>query len=339
MKPKAIALLFVLLLSAVGAGIVFGGGEVYSPARLWEVLSHPPAAGEVQPPDWAILVGARIPRALCAALVGACLALSGVLLQGLFRNPLASPGILGASAGGAFAAVVAMAIGLSGSAIFWGPLFSFAGTLFAVVTVYLLSIERQRVEATHLILCGVAVNTIFAAGTSLVLALSIARHDLGRQIVSWLAGGFQHAGWAEVSFLAPVLAVSLGAAVFLARDLNLMLTGEESARTLGVRIDRLKRRVLFISALATGAAVAAAGMIGFVGLIVPHILRLLLGPDHRHLLFTATCFGGLFLALTELLAVRVHWPEYIPVGVITSLAGGPFFLLLLIRLRRRAAGE
>lgn len=332
------AILVVLLLSALSVSVMFGGAETIHPGRIIEILSTPPADAQTSP-DWVILVEIRIPRALCGALVGASLALSGVLLQGLFRNPLASPGILGATAGGAFAAVVALTLGFGVTSVLWVPAFSFAGTLFAVFTVYLLSIERQHVETTHLILCGVAVNTIFAAGTSLVLTLAIEeRFDVGRQIVHWLAGGLNRASWDYVPTLLGALAISVAGSTVLARDLNLLLAGEESAQTLGARLDILKRGVLFLSALATGAAVAVAGMVSFVGLVVPHILRLILGPDHRQLLINAPLGGAVLLVLADLLAVRLTWPKYIPVGIITSLVGGPFFLFLLVQHRMRRRG-
>jgi iron complex transport system permease protein len=262
-------------------------------------------------------------------------------MQGLFRNPLASPGILGATSGGTFAAVVAISAGLGELSLFLVPACAFLGTLLAIVIVYALASHGGRFSATHLILCGVAVNTIFSAGASLVLTLDVAQNEVTRtrEIVRWLTGGLGNRGWEHAGLVAPFIALALAGAAFVARDLNLLLSGEESAQALGVRLESLKRRAITLAALATGAAVSAAGMVGFVGLVAPHIVRLALGPDNRRLVVTATLFGAGFLVLADLAAVKVLYPEEVQLGIVTSLIGGPFFLYLLLRERRRELGE
>jgi iron complex transport system permease protein len=200
--------------------------------------------------------------------------------------------------------------------------------------VYILAAARYRFSVLHLILCGVAVNTLFSAGTSLILTFSNERYDISSKIIHWLTGALTNRGWDHVLLIAPFFGVAFPAALFLARDLNLLLTGEESARSLGVRLETVKRRVLLLAALLTGGAVAVAGMVGFVGLVVPHILRLLQGPDHRKLLVSAPLFGGAFLILCDIVAQRLIPPEEIQLGIVTSLIGGPFFLFLLARERR-----
>jgi iron complex transport system permease protein len=219
------------------------------------------------------------------------------------------------------------------------PAAAFLGTLFAIYIVYLLASRNRRFQVTHLILCGVAVNTLFSAGAALVLTLNVAHHEITREIVRWLTGDLQNCGWEHVGLMLPFIAAALGGAVFVGRDLNLMLAGEESALSLGVRLEALKRRAILLSALATGAAVSVAGMVSFVGLVAPHIVRLILGPDNRALVVTATLFGAAFLVLADLAAVKIIYPEEIQLGIITSLIGGPFFLYLLIRERRRVEGE
>jgi iron complex transport system permease protein len=331
------ALFLLLLLAAASiATILLGGERAYSPVEFFRILAQ--GSGAEDGGDWIILMELRAPRAACAALVGCALALSGVLMQGLFRNPLASPGILGATSGGTFAAVVAIAVGLGDRSIVYVPLFAFTGSVFAILVVYLLAGHRHRFSSTHLILGGVAVNTLFSAGASLVLTLSVARHDVTRQIVGWLTGGVQLRGWEHVALVVPALAVALLGSFFVARDLNLMLVGEDSAQSLGVRLESLKRRTILLAGLATGAAVSVAGMVGFVGLVAPHIVRFVLGPDHRGLVVTATLFGGIFLVLADLVAVRVLYPQEIQLGIVTSLIGGPFFLYLIVREQRRTGG-
>jgi len=328
----AVALL-VALLVAIAFAVLVGGEVAYTPAQAFDVLWHQRDSSE-----WNILAELRLPRTLCAALVGAALALSGVLMQGLFRNALASPGILGATSGGTFAAVVAISIGLSARSIWWIPAASFLGSTFAIVVVYLLAGRGPRLSTIHLILGGVAVNTLFSAGASLVLTLTVHKDEITRQIVRWLTGGLQSVGWSEVAFLLPCVGISLLGSVFVARDLNLVLLGEESAYSLGVRLARLKRRTIVLAALATGAAVSAAGMVGFVGLVAPHIVRFLLGPDHRRLVLTGTLFGGLLLVLADLVSVSILSGRPIQLGIVTSLVGGPFFLFLIVRERQRGEG-
>jgi iron complex transport system permease protein len=349
-RAAPVALLAVLLAASLALGLLLGGDETLSIREVVDAVSGSPPPGTPAALHRAIILEGRLPRVLAGAVVGAGLALSGLLMQGLFRNPLASPGILGATSGGAFAAVVALALaraatgaagtaaGLAGLPAAAGhlavPLAAIAGTWFAIAIVYLLAARGRRVSITHLVLCGVAVNTIFSAGTSLVLTMSLEEHQLGREMLRWLTGGLANRSWGDVALTAPFLAAAWLAAPFLSRDLNLLLGGEEGASSLGVDLPVLRRRVLGIAGLATGSAVAAAGMVGFVGLVAPHILRLLLGPDHRRLVAAAPLFGASFLVLCDIAAQRALPPEEIQLGIITSLIGGPFFLWLLLREAR-----
>ena len=350
--------LLALLIASMLLALLYGGDEPVSLSDVIAAITTPAPPGGTADLRRAIIIDGRLPRVIAGAMVGAALAASGLLMQGLFRNALASPGILGATSGGAFAAVVAMALGLeaqvqgrlgtllAGAADpamsasvstlagkFVIPLAAVAGTWFAIAVVYLLAARDRRVTISHLILCGVAVNTIFSAGTSLVLTMSLEEHQIGREILRWLTGGLTNRSWEHVWLTLPFLLAALAGGPFLARDLNLLLSGEEGASSLGVDLPQLRRRVLLLSSLATGSAVAAAGMVGFVGLVTPHILRLVLGPDHRRLSLTAPLFGGAFLVLCDLLAQRIVPPEEIQLGIITCLIGGPFFLYLLLRER------
>ncbi len=355
----SVIVLSVLLVVSVLMGLVWGGDEPMTFAEITQALFSSEPAGEQANLRRAIVLEGRLPRVIAGAMVGAALAVSGLLMQGLFRNPLASPGILGAASGGAFSAALAVALGLerltyftvhdlagllSGAeeaefavrassivARFTVPLAAVLGTWFAIGVVYLLAARGRRITITHLVLCGVAVNTIFAAGTSLVLSLSLEEHQVGREILRWLTGGLTNRSWEHVYLTLPFLVIGLAGAPLLARDLNLLLVGEEGATSLGVNLPALRRRVLLLSALATGSAVAAAGMVGFVGLVSPHILRQILGPDHRRLVLTVPLFGGMFLVFCDLLAQRITPPDEIQLGILTSLIGGPFFLYLLLR--------
>ncbi|MBI4583412.1 MAG: iron ABC transporter permease [Planctomycetes bacterium] len=324
----------LLLLLAMALGLCLGGDQVSSPIEIWSALAGGGSPDGEQPVERDILFYIRIPRVFAGALVGASLALAGVLMQGLFRNPLASPGVLGATAGGAFGAVLAVALRLETLAGLAVPGAAVAGTWFALFVVYALAAGRSRLSVLHLILCGVAVNTLFSAGTSLILTLSTDRYEISSKIIHWLTGALTNRGWEHVLLILPFFGLTLPLSLFLARDLNLLLTGEESAWSLGANLDRLKRRVLLLSALLTGGAVAVAGMVGFVGLVAPHILRLIQGPDHRKLLASAPLFGGTFLILCDLVSQRLIPPEEVQLGIITSLIGGPFFLFLLARERR-----
>jgi iron complex transport system permease protein len=324
----------LLLVLAMALGLSLGGDQVSSPAEIWSALAGGASPDAEALVERDILLHIRIPRVIAGALVGASLALAGVLMQGLFRNPLASPGVLGATAGGAFGAVLAVALRLEALWVLAVPAAAVAGTWFALIVVYALAAGRSRLAVLHLILCGVAVNTLFSAGTSLILTLSGDRYEISSRIIHWLTGALTNRGWEHVLLILPFFCLALPLSFFLARDLNLLLTGEESAHSLGADIDRLKRRVLLLSALLTGGAVAVSGMVGFVGLVAPHILRLIQGPDHRKLLAVAPLFGGTFLILCDLISQRLIPPEEVQLGIITSLIGGPFFLFLLARERR-----
>ncbi|MFB6270797.1 MAG: vitamin B12 ABC transporter permease BtuC [Halobacterium sp.] len=264
----------------------------------------------------------RLPRIVLGAVVGAALAIAGAVMQGFFRNPMADPSIIGVSSGAAVGAVTAIAFPLllpTGVQVS-----AFVGALAAAFGVYLLATQNGRTPVATLLLAGVAVQTFLGAVTSYVIVHS------GRSIreaMYWLMGNLHAAGWHDVELALPV--VLLGGVVLLAyaRDLNVLLAGEEDAHTLGVEVERTKRVLLAVSSLVTAAAVAVAGIIGFVGLIVPHVMRLLVGPDHRVLLPTSAFAGGAFLVAADTFARA--GPATLPVGIVTAFVGAPFFLYLL----------
>ncbi len=290
-----------------------------------------------------VLWGIRLPRVVLGVVVGAGLAVSGAAMQGLFRNPLADPGLIGVSSGAALAAVVVIVLGgtLAGglSATLGAtllPAAAFAGGALATVVVYRLATAGGRTSVATMLLAGIAINAVAGAGTGLMTF--IADDDQLRDLMFWTLGSLGGATWQSLAVVAPCILVCVGAAPFLARPLNAMLLGEAEARHLGVETQRLKRLVIALSALAVGAAVAVSGIIGFVGLVVPHLLRLALGPDHRTLLPGSALLGGALLLGADLLARTVVAPAELPIGIVTALVGGPFFLWLLLRQRRRGAG-
>ena len=279
-----------------------------------------------------ILFGLRLPRIILSILVGAALAVTGVLFQGLFRNPLADPYILGTSSGAALGATLALyydlnfqIFGLSAR-----PLFAFAGALLATALVFSLGRHRNYPAVAHLLLAGIAVSAFFAAVTSLMLFF---RREEMEKIVFWQMGGFAYARWAEVQVMIPYLAGAFLYSRSLATELNLLLLGEEKAHQLGLAVVPFQRRIVLTASLLVAAAVSVSGPIGFVGMVAPHMVRLFLGPDHRFLLPVSALAGGLLLLVADTLARTLLSPVELPVGVLTSFIGGPFFLYLLHKNR------
>ncbi len=281
----------------------------------------------------AILWVIRLPRVLMGGLVGAGLAVAGALLQGVFRNPLADPGLIGVSSGAALGAVAVIVIGFAPLGIFTLPVVAFIGGTCTTLLVYHLSQRNGRTDIASMLLIGLALNALAGAGTGLLTYL--ADEPQLRSIVFWTMGGLNGVLWEMTLGAAPCILLALLLAPLLSRPLNLFALGEAEARHLGVEVEQVKRRAVLLAALATGAAVATAGPIGFVGLIVPHIIRLVAGPDHRLLLPACALTGATLLMLADLLARTIAAPAEVPVGLITAFAGGPFFLALILRARRQ----
>ena len=284
----------------------------------------------LDPVDRAILLDVRLSRVVLAALVGGGLACAGVVFQGILLNPLADPYTVGVSAGAALGASIAILAGLGGYTA-WGlgllPLCAFAGALLALAAVHLLTPSRRFGSGNTLILAGIVVSTTLSAGISLIKSLN---EDTVSSIVFWILGSFSGRGWPHVLFSAPYVAAGLAGALWMARDLDLLALGDESARQLGVDAARARRWLLVSASVLTGACVAVSGVIGFVGLVVPHLVRTLIGPRHRALLAGSFLGGAVLLVLADSLA-RTALPggEELPVGVVTALLGGPFFCYLL----------
>ena len=278
----------------------------------------------------------RLPRVVLGALIGMALAIAGATLQGLFGNPMADPGIIGVSAGGAAGSVIAIALGLTRRFPAALPCCAFAGALLAVVVVYRIALVRGRLSVPALLLAGITVTSFLTAVIALVIALAPTDAAM-REMVFWLAGGLDTASWRDVRLTAPLLAAGALAILWLARDLNLLMQGDDEAQALGVRIDVVRPVLIAAAALITGAAVAVSGTIGFVGLIVPHVFRLLVGGDHRILIPVSAIGGALFLVVADTAARSLAPPAEIRVGIVTALVGAPFFMGLLLKHKRRFA--
>lgn len=315
----ALGVLSLLLAGAIALGIAVG--------------AVPISPFDADPRHRLILEQIRLPRVLLAALVGGALALCGAVMQGLFRNPLADPYLLGIASGATAGAALTIALHLD--IYYWGvvPVGAFLGGVLAVAIVYRVAQTRwARLDNYALILSGVALAALFSAVTSFLLFYAGAAHD-ARRLIFWILGGLGGAQWFYVVGLLGTLLVVGAALLLFARDLNALALGEEMAAHLGIEPRHLRKVLLFAVTLLTAVAVAVSGTIGFVGLIVPHILRLIVGPDHRLLLPVSALGGAVLLTLCDAVARTVLAPAELPIGIITALLGAPFFLFLL---RRRA---
>ena len=285
--------------------------------------------------DELVIQQIRIPRIIVGGCVGMALGVAGATMQGLFRNPMADPGIIGVSAGGALGAVVTIAVGATGLFFLALPFFAFLGAMAASLLVYGIAAVGGRFSMATLLLAGVAVNAFLAAVISAII-MFLPNNAALREIIFWLAGGLDSRAWEHVRIAAPFILVGIGVILLMTRDLNLLMLGDDEARSMGVRVGPARVVLLTAAAMATGAAVAVSGIITFVGLVTPHVLRLLLGPDHRVLMPMSALGGATFVILADTLARTVIQPAEMRVGIITAFVGAPFFIFLLIKNKRQA---
>lgn len=328
--------LFLSLLAAgLGASLMAAvtiGQASIPPGEAWRLILGVHSKIENAAVWSDILLAVRLPRVLLGAAVGGSLATSGCAMQGLFRNPMASPYVLGVASAAALGASLVLLFGLDG---FWMVPAAFAMGLGGALTAYGMARIGRRVPVGTLLLSGIALSLFFSALVS--FAQYLADDQQLRRIVFWLMGGLWDATWRKLILCALCGGLALVGLIYFARDLNLLLEGEVTAADLGVEVEKVRLWVLCLATLAVSAAVAIAGVVGFVGLIVPHAMRLLVGPDHRLLLPASALGGGLLLVWTDTLARSLAAPVEIPVGILTALLGVPFFLYLL-RSRRRISG-
>lgn len=326
----ALTLLVALASLGVGAAPLSPGDTLAAMAAL---IGLPV---DVDPQVLAIVAGLRLPRLALGLLVGGSLAFAGALMQGILRNPLAEPGLVGAAGGAALAAVATIVLGVAWLPAALAPygvaLAAFGGALAATLVVMRLASVEGRVGVTTLLLAGIAINAMALSGVGVFVFASDDRQI--RDITFWLLGSVAGATPAKVLVLAWFAAIAGAAAPMLARGLDAMILGEREAVTLGVRIETLKRSAVVLAALVVGAAVSVSGAIGFIGLVGPHLTRLVLGPLHRQLLPGSVLMGAALCVGADMVARVVVQPAELPIGVVTSLIGAPVFLALLAARRR-----
>jgi iron complex transport system permease protein len=343
-KPFSFLLKKETILSAVLVGLLLVGGFFAVSYGSWPIelddvfkvllVKLRLFSGDVSGVESTIVWDGRMPRLIVAFLVGFSLAVAGCIMQGIFKNPMASPGVIGISSGAAFGAVIAIYLGLAAKSLFALPLLAVISSLLTLMIVFAIATSRGHTSISTLLLAGIALNLVLGALTSFVITLSTREFDVGRVIVTWLMGDLNNRSWDHVHIVFPTTLLAYLGTLFFVKDLNILMIDEETAANLGVNIKMARNALLFFSSLQTGGAIAVSGVIGFVGLIAPHIVRGLIGPDNRKLIPLAGLLGAIFVIYADLF-VRLVVKVDLKVGILTSLMGGPFFLYLLIKHRKR----
>ncbi|MFE9661184.1 MULTISPECIES: FecCD family ABC transporter permease [unclassified Streptomyces] len=333
--PYALVLVLLAALVAVAGTAGVAVGSVNVPAgQVWSILLHRVHPGLAEatwtPVRETIVMDVRLPRVLLCAVVGAGLAVAGTALQALVRNPLADPMLLGVSSGASVGAVSVLVFNLTAFGLVTLPLAAFCGALAALIAVYFLARSGGRMTTIRLVLAGVATAEVLSALASFLIVTSNDPHKT-QSALRWMLGGLAGTTWSMLWI--PAVVVLAGTVVLLgvSRPLNLLLAGEEAATALGLDVHRFRAAMFTVVALMIGTIVAVSGQIGFVGLIMPHVVRLLVGADHRRALPAAALLGAAFLIAADLAARTLMSPEEVPVGILTALVGGPFFLWLMRR--------
>lgn len=336
--PFLVILLVIVLLLAIGIGAV----EIHPLQIIAILLKQMGIETQIafESRQEAVMMAIRLPRVIAGLLIGTSLATSGAMIQGLFRNPLADPGLIGISSGSALAAALTIVLGgtvLSGvQAILGGwmlPIAAFIGGVITTLLIYRLATLSGRTSVSTMLLAGIAVNAL--TGAIIGLLTYIATDDQLRDITFWSLGSLGRANWDMLAITFPFMALPILSLPLLGRALNAFLLGENEADHLGVNVENIKVIIILSVALSVGAGVAVAGGIGFIGLIVPHLLRFTAGPDHRILLPGSAILGATLLVGADLIARTIAVPAEVPIGIVTALVGAPFFFWLLLRDRRR----
>ena len=333
---RVISISGLILTSIVISALALTVGSVEIPFNtVWQILiSHLPFVnfrGDWSPTTDMIITGIRLPRILMAGAVGTALGVAGATYQGLFRNPLADPYLIGVAQGAALGAVVGFVLPLTFGGVYLIPILAFLGAVAAVSFVYLIARVGKTLPMTTLILAGVAIGSVLMSITTYLTMIS---PDKVHGILSWLMGSFSISSWDQLKLISPYIAIGLGVIFLYARPLNVMQLDEEQAQQLGINVERTKIILMASATLITAMAVCFVGIIGFVGIIVPHTVRLIWGPDHRLLLPLSAIAGAILLILADTASRTMMAPSEISVGVITAFLGAPFFLFLLRRKKK-----
>jgi len=328
MKAKRLRLFFLLLVLLISGFLIslLVGPVKTNFSDLWDFLFNNDKTFSL------IFIDLRLSRALLAFLVGASLSLSGAILQGYFQNPMAGPFVVGVSSGASFGAVLSIYLGLTIQVIGFSlqTIFAFFSGFAIVSLVYLLSQRKGVFKVETLLLTGIAAGAMASSLTSFLIFL---KSESYQQAVFWLLGSFHLSDWNQITAVFPYFILCFFVAQWLAKDMNLLALGDETAQSLGCPVNRVRKIFLTISTFLAASSVSVCGIIGFVGLIVPHWVRILIGPDHRHLFFFSSLTGGIFLLYSDLLARTLLFPIELPIGIITAAVGAPFFIYLLNQRR------
>jgi iron complex transport system permease protein len=338
---RALIALFVLVLLLVLSALVSLASGA-SDASAWAVLKHWLLLGAdhaaLSERDRIVIYDIRLPRIVLGALVGASLALSGAIMQGLFRNPLADPGLVGVSAGSSLGAAAMIVLGAGALApvaailgIYALPLMALAGGLATTFVLQQVATRHGRTSVATMLLAGIALAALAFALTSLLTFIADDRQL--RDLTFWMLGSLAGATWTKVAAAGPIILLAFLSAPFLAVALNALALGEASAAHLGIPVQRFKTIAVLAVSAATGASVAVSGVIGFVGIVCPHLLRLSIGPDHRYLLPASALLGAVLLILADAASRTIVAPAELPIGILTAIVGAPFFLWILLRKR------
>lgn len=335
---EILVLLFALIIVIIVAA---GAGAVAVPVReVLSILSNRLGFAHIQPywppSDEVILLDLRLPRVLGATLIGAALSVAGTLFQGLLRNPMADPFIIGTSGGAALGGTLGVLLGSRVSMLGFGavPALAFIGALLAMIVVYRLSRIGGQTPVVNLLLAGFAVSVILSYGMSLLLILNDRLQLNTRVVYAWLLGGIAVSRWSQIGMIAVMVLAGTAFSFAFARSLNALSLGDEAAQQLGIPVERHRAAIIAVGSVLTAAAVSGGGLIGFVGLIVPHFLRLIFGPGHTRLLPLSALGGATFLVLADLISRISFPPTELPIGIVTAFVGGPAFLFLLRQTKR-----
>jgi iron complex transport system permease protein len=337
MARLAIGVLAAALVAAFAFSLASGASDASVVAVLRELLGLS-GEGAMSARDRIIVFDIRLPRAVLGVLIGAALAVSGAVMQGLFRNPLADPGLVGVSSGAGLGAICVIVLGGTSLApltamagIYALPLAAFVGGLLTTLVLYRVATRRGQTSVATMLLAGIALGAMAGALSGLLVYMADDRQL--RDLTFWGLGSLAGATWLKIAAAGPIIAVALMAAPFLARGLNALALGEATAVHLGIPVQRMKYVAIVSVAAAVGASVAVSGGIGFVGIVVPHLLRLVIGPDNRYLLPASALLGATLLLLADSFSRTIVAPAELPIGIVTAAVGAPFFLWILLRKR------
>lgn len=346
-KRSLIRLIFAFSIIALFGLVIFsatmGVANISLMKALRIMLCKIPFAGrliptnDIEPAQMMIVLNLRLPRIILSVLVGAGLSTVGAALQGMFKNPMADPYVLGISSGASLGATIAIVTGLEYTFLGIGitTLFAFIGSLLTIICIYKVSRVGNSVPTTVLLLTGTAFSFMLSSVVSVIMIFNRSQVE---KIVFWVMGSVSAASWSEIAVVSPVIFLGIVAINAFSRDLNIMLTGEETAKSLGVEVEKVKKYLILVCSILIAACVSVSGIIGFVGLIIPHTVRLIVGADHRGVLPFSVIGGAVFMVVCDTIARKAVPPSEIPVGAITSILGTPYFIYLLYKNKKKAFG-